>query len=753
MKNKDALARVFPKGKTVNKLNSTIIFAASFLCFSMLAAAQTATPSPTPPIEDDDVVKITTTLIQIDAVVTGKDGKPVTDLTAADFEIYENNVKQEITNFSFVSAMPEKTETIEKPAKGAPTVAAPPVPTGRLRPEQVRRTIALVVDDLGLSFESTAHVRQALKRFVDEQVQPGDLVAIIRTGGGVGALQSFTSDKRQLYAAIEKVRWTLTGRAGVGAFAPIEATLGESVANQTGSQEDAERAKEQRQSGQDFDNFRTDFFAVGTLGALNFIVKGMGELPGRKSVVLMSDGFRIFNRDADGNFDTSQRILQSLRRLTDLANRAAVVINTVDARGLQTLGLTAADSTGGLSAEQIEQRLSDRRSELFDTQEGLNYLAQQTGGRAFRNNNDIKGAIEKSLDDQKGYYLLGYQPDDATFDPAKLRFNKLTVRVRRPGFSVRHRNGFLNIADKADAPRPTTLTAQQQLFSALTSPFGANGIGLRLNALFGDETKTGSYIRSLVHVNARDLKFTEQPNGEKKAVFDIIAYTFGDNGAPIDSVNKNYTITIKNDENYRRLQEKGFVYYINVPIKKPGAYQLRVALRDAQSERVGAANQFVEAPNLKKNRLTVSGIVLQNLTPTQFDKMVKNQLPPNATETQNAEDAPDTQTDTALRRFRRGTILWFGFVIYNAKSDAGSPPQLTTQTRMFRDGKLFFEGRQTPVNFAGQTDLRRINAQNAVSLPMQMPPGDYVLQIVVTDALAKEKYRMTTQWVDFEVMP
>ncbi|MDQ4121068.1 MAG: VWA domain-containing protein [Acidobacteriota bacterium] len=725
-----------------------------FLSLIISAIAQNTSPQPTPPPDEEgDVVKITTTLIQVDAVVTGKDGKPVRDLTAADFEIYENNVKQEITNFSFISVSPEKTETNEKPAKNSANAAtAPPVPSGRMRPEQIRRTIALVVDDLGLSFESTAHVRQALKKFVDEQVQPGDLVAIIRTGGGVGALQSFTSDKRQLYAAIEKVRWNPTGRAGVGAFAPIEAPPGEQIANQTGSEEEAERAREQRQSAQDFDNFRTDFFAVGTLGALNFIVKGMSELPGRKSIVLMSDGFRIFNRDVDGNPDASQRILQSLRRLTDLANRAAVVINTVDARGLQTLGLTAADNVGGLSAEQLEQRLSDRRNELFDTQEGLNYLAQQTGGRAFRNSNDIKSAIEKSLDDQNGYYLLGYQPDDATFDPARLRFNKLTVKVKRPGLNVRHRSGFLSIADKDEELRPTTLTPQQQIFSALTSPFGASGIGLRLNTIFGNEAAAGSFIRSLVHVNAKDLKFMDEPNGVKKAVFDIVAYTFGDNGVPVDSVAKNYTMTVNSGERFQRLQEKGFVYYINVPIKKPGAYQLRVALRDAQSEKVGAANQFVEAPNLKKNRLTLSGIVLQNLTPAQYEKWSKAQSVSNTTGAQNAEDAPDTQTDTALRRFRRGTILWFGFVIYNAKSESGKTPQLTTQTRVYRDGKLFFEGSAKPVSIAGQKDLQRINAQNAISLPTEMPPGDYVLQIAVTDAFAKEKYQTTTQWIDFEVV-
>ena len=74
--------------------------------------------------------------------------------------------------------------------------------------------MALVVDDLGLSFESAYYVRRALKKFLDQQMQPDDLVAIMRTGGGIGALQQFTSDKRQLYAAVEKVKWNPSGRGG-----------------------------------------------------------------------------------------------------------------------------------------------------------------------------------------------------------------------------------------------------------------------------------------------------------------------------------------------------------------------------------------------------------------------------------------------------------------------------------------------------------------------------------------------------------
>src|SRR5258706_4386904 len=90
-----------------------------------------------------------------------------------------------------------------------------------LKPGDIRRTVALVVDDLGLSFESTYHVRESLKRFVDREMQPGDLVAIVRTGAGMGSLQQFTSDKRILYAAIDRVKYNSLGRVGVSSFQPL----------------------------------------------------------------------------------------------------------------------------------------------------------------------------------------------------------------------------------------------------------------------------------------------------------------------------------------------------------------------------------------------------------------------------------------------------------------------------------------------------------------------------------------------------
>src|SRR5262249_18291968 len=140
---------------------------------------------------------------------------------------------------------------------------------------------------------------------------------------------------------------------------------------------------------------RETVFASGTLGALNFVVRGLRELPGRKSAILISDGFRLFGRNRDNTL-----ILDRVRRLTDLANRSSVVIYSLDAKGLQTLMPTAADNMGGLSGPQIAAGMAQMRQQNFDSQEGLVYLARETGGVAFINNNDLNFGIRRALKDQ-----------------------------------------------------------------------------------------------------------------------------------------------------------------------------------------------------------------------------------------------------------------------------------------------------------------------------------------------------------------
>ena len=718
---------------------------------------------PGTPVDQDegDVVRITTNLVQIDVVVTDRNGRQVSDLRPEDFEILEDNRPQKISNFSYVSSEPrEATSPSPAPsvarAKNAPRPVA--VPPARLRPEQVRRTIALVVDDLGTSFESTAFVRQALKKFVDEQMQPNDLVAIVRTSAGMGALQQFTTDKRQLYAAIERVRWYPSGRGGISAFAPIESDPlarareeAEALSGNSSRREDT-RTRDRTNSADDLNEFREEIFSVGTLGALNFIVKGLKELPGRKSIVMFSDGFQIFNREGQ-----SDRILQSLRRLTDLANRASVVIYTIDARGLPVLGLTAADDTSGLSSDQIEQQISDRRTRLFETQDGMNYLAQQTGGIAIRNSNDITGGLRRVLDDQKGYYLIGYRPDEGTFNSLKGRgrFHKITPRVKRPGLRVRTRAGFYGFTED-EARRPVRRTRIEQLIGALSSPFAAGGVPLRLTSLFSSEDEKTSLVSSLLHMDARGFTFTAQPDGWHQAVIDLVALTFGDSGAVIDEVNRTETIRVR-DEAHRAVLQHGLTYTLRVPVKKPGAYQLRVAVRDSGSERVGSASQFIEVPNLKKEHLALSGIVVMGsdtaaarLAAQQQQQIVANG---NAAGKEEQANEPDPSGSPAVRRFRRGMSIDYFYSIYNAKLDrATRAPQLQTHVRLFREGREVFIGKPVTYDASKQADVKRLHAGSRIRLGTNLQPGEHVLQVIVTDALASEKRRTVTQWIDFEII-
>lgn len=706
-----------------------VIFTALFFALNIFAQ----TPTPTPQT-DDEVVKISTNLIQLDVTVTDSKGNVVKDLRAEDFEIYENGEKQNISSFSFVSSVREKPEVNKNPKDKVPV----PIPQATLRPEQIRRTIALVVDDLSLSFQSAYYVRRALKKFVDEQMQDGDLVAIIRTGAGIGALQQFTSDKQQLYAAIEKVVWNPLGRGNIGAFAPIDDSASLDNSQETDDEEDSQTPTDT------LENFRQNTFAVGTLGALRYIVTGMSELPGRKSVILFSDGIRIFDNNPNGTQEASI-VFDFLQRLIDLANRASVVFYTIDARGLVSTGFTAEDKITNPSPRNLQRLLSNRSAELFDTQEGLAYLAEETGGFPLLNSNNMSRGVQRALDDQS-YYLLGYEPDSDTFDANKRRFNRLEVRVKRKGLNVRYRSGFFNVASENLAKQPTNLTPVQQIQNALVSPFAVSDIALRLNTLFGNDAVQGSFVRSLLHVKAQDLKFTDDADGSKKAAFDVLAISFGDNGVPIDQLAKSYTLNIKG-ETYQKILRDGFVYYFTFPVKKPGAYQFRVALRDSQAGKVGSASQFIQVPNLKKNRLTLSGIVLENLTKEQWQRASADN--PEQTAPINPSNP---MNDTSLRRFKRGTILRYGFEIYNAKLDTAKRPNLTTQIRVFRDGKLVLEGKQIPLELNGQIDFQRIKSSGAMTLPNQIETGDYILQIIVFDNLAKEKRKIASQFVQFEVL-
>ena len=346
--------------------------------------------------------------------------------------------------------------------------------------------------------------------------------------------------------------------------------------------------------------------------------------------------------------------------------------------------------------------------------------------------------------------MIGYRPDDATFERVRgaTKFHRVSLKVKRPGkYDVRMRRGFFGVTD--EVYRARTDTPQQQLISALVSPFASSDVQLRLTSLFGNDVHKGSIMRSFLHVKASDLTFTKQPDGLHKAVFDIVAITFGDNGNIVDQFSYEQTIQVT-DAKLPKVLKDGFTYNATLPVKKPGAYQLRVALRDQSSARVGSATQFVEVPNLQKQRLTTSGILMKTV-PLQV--YLKGGGGENPNDSSNGISEDDPLSSVALRQFRTGTALLYAFVIYNAKIDkATGKPRLKTQARLFRNSELIFTGDEISFDVGDQADLKRLGTGGGIQLGTQMTPGEYVLQVIVTDLLASDKRQIATQWMDFEIV-
>lgn len=687
--------------------------------------------------EAQDIVRITTKLVQVDVVVT-RGGQQVTDLKPEDFEIFEDGRAQTITNFSYISNLPAAAVANSKLAPAPPTKdnKEPPVILAPPSRTDIRRTIALVVDDLGMSFESMARVRKQLRKFLDEQLQPDDLVAIIRTGGEVGTLQQFTTDKRRLHSALENLKWNPCSRGGLSVLPPARSI---NVDNRNLCSIDA---------------------IVKTFTALRFILRGLRDLPGRKSMLIFSDSLPVQQQEFGlddfglqrpgqkaGNesvLDNSTNYSNPLQRLAELAIRASVVIYGVDSSGLQTTGPNAADEISypplgtrtSPDQDPILKLMRTRSSAMRRNREGADLIARQTGGFLIRNANDF--GLRQVIDDQQGYYLIGYRPGDETFNR---RFHHIKARVKRSGLTVRTRAGFYGVTE--EEARTPELTAGDQMNKALMSPFGANDMTVRLTTFFANDATAGSLLRSFLFLDARDLSFTEQPDGTHEASFDLSSIMFGDNGRVISRQDRVATLRLRGNP-FARVMREGIIYGFDMPVNEFGTFQFRVAVHDRTSSRIGAAGKFVEVPNLNNNRLALSGIVVRDEETLH--------APSSSNEPATAEN-DEVTSGPAVRRFQQGATLLFAYAVYNAQFDKATQlPRLSAQTRIFRDGKPIYTGSPTALEVAGQADLRRITAAARFQLGPELSPGEYIVQIIVQDHLAHAKQHAATQWIDFEVV-
>jgi VWFA-related protein len=375
---------------------------ASVLIATSLVALRAQGRADQPPIFRAGV-----SLVQLDAVVTDKHGRHVTTLGPEDFQVWQDGKRQPVTAVAYIRS--DEQFVLDD---GSVPVSRP------LRPRDARRVIAIVVDDARMSFGSIYQTRRALTRFIDAQLLPDDLVSIVTTSGVRGTMWPFTFSRPELRAAASRLRFSLDS-------AEVDALDMLSFSGPLGLLPSIE------------DLHRERVFAVGALNRVRDVIDAVGELPGRKAIVLVSEGFVLFGSVVDGGL-----VRDAMRMIVDHANRASVVIYAVDPRGLVVTFPGASEGGGANAASLAAQRGAGLRA----TQDGLRYVAAETGGFAVVDNNDIPGAFRKVMEDQAGYYVVGYQPDAATFAPGSAHeFRNVKLKVVRKGLRVRARAGFYGI--------------------------------------------------------------------------------------------------------------------------------------------------------------------------------------------------------------------------------------------------------------------------------------------------------------------
>jgi len=702
--------------------------AINLAALSILILSANALPQgkPSKPNEDHPI-RISTELVQLDAVVTDRKGRVVRGLTKDDFELYEGGKKQHINFFEFVEAgkarrpanIAKEHEQVSPQGPGA---------------ADIKRIFAFVIDDLTIRGVDLVYVREMLTNFVNNQMQPNDLVAIVRTVGGKGLLEQFTTDKALLHRAIAALlpsshplavsnNQSKYGRPQSAAGDTFQMLASRDLVDSTGEAVDITNPNDDTNKAQR---------ASMSLVTASFVVESMKELPGRKSLVYMSSGFPILS--ARPGVDVGE-ISYFLNALSDKATRAAVAIHTMDIRGLEAYrAVSSFEDTPGKSgmaapgmfipgAEDNFGRDPDRAmlgNNPADLHQGLRALSSMTGGLAVLNKNDFNEGLAQIVSSSEAYYLLAYTPVNAKFDG---KFRRVEVKVKG-GYRVFSRRGYYAREDK---PSVAPATKQEELIAAMKSPLTSHDIYLDAMMLYKAAANNQGGLDIHLIIDPSKLKF-EQVNDKQQTSFEVAGFVFDEVGKLRGGFSETVTASLTPEE-YDRAVRAGLPYSANTRLPA-GAFQVRLAVRDNKGGGVGTMNRYIEVPDLSKGKLAASSLLLGAVP-------------------QNETTATKPTPITGSRQISRKQDVRYAVIIYNAKQKDGKP-QVKTQLTISQNGQVISKEQEEALqtNVTNSSQFIKVGQLGLSSVR----PGRYTMTLVITDTLADKKAQTITRSMDFVVV-
>jgi VWFA-related protein len=684
-----------------------------------------------PPQRADRTLNQGVTAVLVDVVVRDRRGQPVRDLAPSDFEVLEDGVPQSIGSFSavFADAAAPVRETAPSSAPGA-TAPVGPAPISSAAADHDPAVTALVFDRLGP--EARRLAVQAAQNYLGTSAQTPNYVGIFSIDLALTPYSPFTRNARVLKQGLA----SMAGRASTSFNSPEQRQQKASADQQAASAQqsaaaaaaaggrgasaamgtapgDALLAQMQSNMIRDFDLMERDQQGYATTNGLFAIISTLRRLPGRKSLVLFSEGLAI-----------PPPVQRLFLGVIDAANRANVTIYTMDPAGLRAesplaairdqVNQAAGGATGILGSGDANTPLTkglEKNEEVLrqDPHNGLGELAQDTGGLLFDNTNNLRQGFDRIDSDLHNYYLLGYTPANDIYDG---HFRSIQVKVKRSGVTVAARKGYFSVRDSGGM---TINPWEAPALGALERKPVPNAFPVRAGALlFPDRDRLG-LAPVIVDLKTEPLTFQPAADGRTyTSDFAVIVRFLDQQNHVTAKVSQHYEVTGPLSALDRA--KLGEVIFYREPELPPGVYTMETVVYDAPSGKSSVRISTVEVPNDDASVLRMSSLVL----------VKRGEKVP---EKERRADNPLVVGDLTLYPnlgepvSRRAREVGFYFVVYPAKN--APSPESTIQ--LLRDGNSVA---QLPMALAAPDSAGRIKQVGRLPID-QLAPGTYELRAIV----------------------
>jgi VWFA-related protein len=531
---------------------------------------------------------------------------------------------------------------------------------------------------------------KAARDFLTNKMQPADLVALVSLGDTLKVDQDFTSDKA-----------VLANEVGV-----YNGTQGQGFAEgATANSNQAEDTTGYTPDESEYNDLNTDR----ELFALRAISKSLEKVTEKKSLLYFSGGI---SRDGIEN-------QASLRAAVNSAVRANLSIYSVDTRGLQAispLGDASTGSTRGSGAFNGGALMNNMNSN-FASQEVMATLSSDTGGKAFFDSNDFAPAFAQVQRDTSAYYAIGFHSSNPARDG---KYRKLSIKINRPGMKIEYRPGYYAPADFKHSGREDR---ERELEEELASDLPATDVAVYLDAMYFRLDENRFFVPVSLIVPGSQIPFVK--GGDKdKATLDIIGDVIDEVKRPIGNARE--TVKLNLDPTLQARQKNiEYTTSFNLP---PGKYHLKFVVRENQTGRMGSFEADITLPDMKKQPLKISSIVLASARqPSKKSSPLVR--------------AGEEYIPNISHVFRQNQHLYLLYEVYGPAKEKlaeGQPKgtragiDLLSSLELIQGATKVYE---TPLV---QAKAVNVEGRNAVAVELDVPlaglkPGSYLCQLNVID--------------------